>query len=166
MRLCTNRQGQPDEPQVTFRIVHLNTDATTTSGTIEQRVDVGLGPDRPFGRGELGHLVRLVPAARTVRVGRKTRSRNRKVDGRPPKIIDLLHKAEEWRRQLDAGEVASQAAIARREGITRARVTQILALLRLAPEVREQISAQPYGADGEQITERALRTRCYHLTSQ
>ena len=41
-----------------------------------------------------------------------------------------LKRAIEWQRQLDAGQVRSRAAIARREGLTRARVTQIMNLLR------------------------------------
>ena len=44
-----------------------------------------------------------------------------------------LARALEWQRQLDAGEVASRAEIARREGISRARVTQIMAMLRRLP---------------------------------
>lgn len=39
-------------------------------------------------------------------------------------------RAIEWQRQLDSGEVRSRADIARREGLTRARVTQIMNLLR------------------------------------
>jgi hypothetical protein len=41
-----------------------------------------------------------------------------------------LKRAVEWQRQLDRGEVRSRAAIARREGLTRARVTQIMNMLR------------------------------------
>jgi hypothetical protein len=37
-----------------------------------------------------------------------------------------LARALEWQRQLDAGEVGSRAEIARREGISRARVTQTM----------------------------------------
>jgi hypothetical protein len=37
-----------------------------------------------------------------------------------------LERAFEWQRQLDTGEVVSRAEIARREGISRARVTQIM----------------------------------------
>jgi len=55
------------------------------------------------------------------------------------RIVELLHKAIEWRRQLDTGEVRNQADIARREGVTRARVTQVLGLLRLAPEIQDQL---------------------------
>jgi hypothetical protein len=39
-------------------------------------------------------------------------------------------RAIEWQRQLDSGQVRSRADIARREGLTRARVTQIMNLLR------------------------------------
>jgi len=41
-----------------------------------------------------------------------------------------LKRAVEWQRQLDTGQVRSRAAIARREGLTRARVTQIMNMLR------------------------------------
>jgi hypothetical protein len=40
-----------------------------------------------------------------------------------------LKRAVEWQRQLDSGQVRSRAEIARREGLTRARVTQIMNLL-------------------------------------
>ena len=54
-----------------------------------------------------------------------------------------MAKAIEWRALLTAGEVATQAAIARHEGITRARVTKILGLLRLAPAIQHHILSMP-----------------------
>ncbi|MBU0596430.1 hypothetical protein KJ567_07090, partial [Candidatus Bipolaricaulota bacterium] len=54
-------------------------------------------------------------------------------------------------------EAESQAAIARREGITRARVAQIMALLRLAPEIQEHLLSLPKMTRRSVITERALR---------
>jgi len=63
----------------------------------------------------------------------------------------------EWQRQLDAGEADTRAEIARREGVTRARVTQVMALLRLAPEIQEHILAMPESVGRAAITERALR---------
>jgi hypothetical protein len=51
--------------------------------------------------------------------------------------------AIEWRRQLDAGEVQNKAEIAQQEGITRARVTLVMRLLRLAWEFQEQILTMP-----------------------
>lgn len=76
---------------------------------------------------------------------------------RPPRIAETLRKAIEWRRQLDAGEVPNQAAITRREGITRARVTQILMLLQLAPAIQERILRMPKTINPSRISERRLR---------
>ena len=53
--------------------------------------------------------------------------------------------------------VASQAEIALREGITRARVTQIMGMLRLAPEIREKILSLPDTLHRPPMTERMLR---------
>ena len=44
-------------------------------------------------------------------------------------VVMRLGQAEEWQRQLDTEEVKHRAAISRREGVSRARVTQILNLL-------------------------------------
>ena len=53
--------------------------------------------------------------------------------------------------------MVTQADIARQEGITRARVTQILGLLRLAPEIREKILTLPGTLHRPPLTERMLR---------
>ena len=61
------------------------------------------------------------------------RARKRLRPERPPREprgpAARLARALEWQRQIDAGEVASRAEIARREGISRARVTQIMSSL-------------------------------------
>ncbi len=49
--------------------------------------------------------------------------------------------AQEWRRQLDIGAAESRADLARQLGVSRAHVTQILRLLRLAPGAQEAVSA-------------------------
>jgi len=72
-------------------------------------------------------------------------------------VVELLRKAIAWRRELDAGAVANQAEIARREGITRARVTQIMMLLRLAPVIQERVLALPATVERPILTERMLR---------
>ncbi|MBP2675463.1 MAG: hypothetical protein H6Q84_2303, partial [Deltaproteobacteria bacterium] len=74
-----------------------------------------------------------------------------------PRVVELLRKAIEWKDLLDFGKVASQAEIARREGITRARVTQIMGLLRLAPEIQEQILYTLDVTHHPLVTERMLR---------
>ncbi len=72
-------------------------------------------------------------------------------------MAELLRKAQEWRRQLDTGEYTAQAEIARREGVTRARVSQIMALLRLSLEIQKRILSLPDVAGRPAVTERALR---------
>ncbi len=48
---------------------------------------------------------------------------------------------QEWQRALDDGECTSWAALARKLGVTRTRVTQVLGLLDLAPGVVHAIAA-------------------------
>ncbi|GFO81823.1 MAG: hypothetical protein A49_14500 [Methyloceanibacter sp.] len=88
---------------------------------------------------------------------RNTRRLHKPKPPGPPRVAESLRKAIEWRRQLDAGEVTNQAAIARREGVTRARVTQVLGLLRLPEETRAQILEMPQGSAHRGLSEHALR---------
>ena len=76
---------------------------------------------------------------------------------RTPRVVELLRKAREWQRQLDSGEVPNQAEIARRESVTRARVTQIMGLLPLAPEIQRHIPSMPHAIGRPAVTERTLR---------
>jgi len=103
-----------------------------------------------------------VPADRVVcavpKRRRKPRLRKPPKSPKSPPVVRTLLKAREWRRQLDAGEVKSQAAIARREGLTRARVTQIMALLRLAPDIQQSILNLGASPNKPTVTELALRS--------
>jgi DNA-binding transcriptional MocR family regulator len=74
-----------------------------------------------------------------------------------PRVVELLRKAIEWQTLLESGKIASQAEIARQEGLTRARVTQIMGMLRLAPEIQAQIQSLPDIAGRSSVTERMLR---------
>ena len=74
-----------------------------------------------------------------------------------PRVVELLRKAIEWRRQLETGEVRNQAEIARREGIARARVTQIMGMLRLGSEIQERILSMPNAVRRPPFSERVLR---------
>jgi hypothetical protein len=66
-----------------------------------------------------------------------------------------LHIAKKFQNQLETGSV-NKADLARMHGMSRARVTQIMNLLKLSPEIREEILNLP---DKEQrfFTERKLR---------
>lgn len=72
-------------------------------------------------------------------------------------MVELLRKAIEWRTLLKSGQAANQAEVAHREGLTRARVTQVMGLLRLAPEIQEHILSMPDTVRRSAVTERALR---------
>jgi len=56
-----------------------------------------------------------------------------------PRVIDQFKRAVEWQRMIDAGEVKNAAQISRDLGITRARVCQLLSLLRLESEIKRYI---------------------------
>lgn len=72
-------------------------------------------------------------------------------------MVKFLRKAIEWETLLDSGRIANQADIARREGITRGRVTQVIGMLRLAPEIQERILSLPDTLHRPSVTERELR---------
>ena len=74
-----------------------------------------------------------------------------------PPVVETLRKAIAWQQELDAGEVASQAEIARRESLTRARVTQVLMLLHLARDIQDRILNMPKSIKPSSISERGLR---------
>ena len=76
---------------------------------------------------------------------------------RQPRIIEALTRARAWRRLIDTGEVKNAAALARRYGMTRARVSQLLSLLHLAPEILAYIDGL-HGTEGSlHLTARRLR---------
>jgi len=138
------------ELEVVFRIIHVAlddgfppADGSQSPSYREQAVEIALGSNPTFRPNGVGTLTRRVSPDKVVNAVPPSRRKARpppppKTVG-PPPIVETLRKAIAWRRQLDAGEVPNQAAIARREGITRARVTQVKRLLRLASEIRWDI---------------------------
>ena len=160
MRQSTNRRGVA-EPQIWFRIVHVAEDGhhrAVDDAIREQTVEIALGPKGAFKNGNVGGVARRVAADRVVSALPEPRGTARQPkEPKTPRVVELLRKAMEWQGLIESGETRNQAEIARREGITRARVTQVMAMLRLAPEIREQILALPEMVGRPAITERALR---------
>jgi len=74
--------------------------------------------------------------------------------GNLPRITRLMALAIKLDAGLEAGRLKDLADIARLSGITRARATQIMNLLLLAPDIQESILFLPRTAP---LTERALR---------
>jgi hypothetical protein len=68
-----------------------------------------------------------------------------------------IYLAKEWQKTLDNGEYASHAALARHLKVSKARITQIMNLLKLSPEAIEIIDSLGDPISGPILTERKLR---------
>ena len=76
---------------------------------------------------------------------------------RPAKVARMLALAHHIQNAIDRGVVADRAAVARKLGFTRARITQLLDLLLLAPDIQARV-LELEAVDGvESMSERALR---------
>jgi ParB-like chromosome segregation protein Spo0J len=80
-----------------------------------------------------------------------------KVVNSPEKHI--IHKAIEWKRMLDEGIVKSLNEIAKRERLSRARVTQVMNLLKLPEEVKLLLARLGEPKEIRKYSERRLRNR-------
>lgn len=162
---CASMRTRPGrvEPDVCFRIVHVaqnGNNGAPAAAYREQTVEIalGLGPKDAFKNSNIGVLKRRVATARVVSAAPSLRGNPKPpMEPRTPRVVGFLRKAIEWQKHLESGRIASQAEIARHEGITRARVTQVMGMLRLAPQIREQILSMPDGVHHSPVTERMLR---------
>ncbi len=159
--LSSTNRPRPAGPEIWFRIIHsavLGQIDATPGICGEQEVAVAFGPIGIADDGRVGVLTRRFVANQVVRIIPLTRRNIMQPRGPEiPRVTKLLRMAIEWRRQLDAGDVQNKAEIARREGITRARVTQVMSLLRLAPGFQEQILTMSDTIRKSVVTERRLR---------
>ena len=69
-----------------------------------------------------------------------------------------IYLAKEYKEMIDSGEVKNQAELARKLGISRARVTQILNLLKLKPQIIQELEKLGDPLKSRIITERRFRT--------
>ena len=76
---------------------------------------------------------------------------------RPARVALTLAMAHKIRQGILAGEIQDQADAARRLGLTRARISQILDLTNLAPDLQEKILFLEVVDMREPLRERALR---------
>lgn len=84
-----------------------------------------------------------------------------KSPGSVPRISRLMALAIRMQELVDKGEVADYAELARLAHVSRARITQIMNLLLLAPDIQEQILFLPPTNGGRApIRERMLRPVC------
>ena len=83
------------------------------------------------------------------------RERERKSPNLRPhhtRVARMLALAQHVERLIEAGELSGYAEAARALGVTRARLTQVMNLLLLAPEIQKRVYS-----DELETTERALR---------
>ncbi|MBI5587043.1 MAG: hypothetical protein HY889_01600 [Deltaproteobacteria bacterium] len=118
-------------------------------------MEIALGPKVAFENGNIGIVKRRVALNGVVNA--LPRSVVKLKPPKTPRVTELLRKAMEWKELLDAGEVPTLVEIARREGLSRARITQIMSLLRLAPDIRNYILSMPRVTKRPVVTERLLR---------
>lgn len=75
---------------------------------------------------------------------------------RIPRVARMLALAHHWRGLIRSGVAKDQAALARLVGVTRARVTQVMDLLYLAPDIQEAILLHDHGLGLDDIRHRDL----------
>ena len=160
--MCRSTNHPRDaEPEVWFRILDVTQerrDDVPVAPYREQPVEIALGPKGAFGSANIAALSRRVAADLVVSVAPVRHGMPKPPRApRTPRVVELLRKAIAWQTLLESGEVTNQAAIAAREGITRARVTQVMGMLRVSPEIQQHILSMPDMARLPVITERALR---------
>lgn len=79
--------------------------------------------------------------------------------GRVPRVSRLMALAIHLNQLVQDGVVADQAELARLGHVSRARLTQIMNLLQLAPDIQEALLFMPATATGrDAITEKQLRS--------
>ena len=74
-----------------------------------------------------------------------------------PRVLETLATAKAWQAMIDTGEVKNAAQIAKDMGVTRARISQVMGLLRLAPEILDHIDDMDGNEGCLHLTERKLR---------
>ena len=78
--------------------------------------------------------------------------------GRIPRVSKLMALAIRFDQLLFDGKVADQSELARLAHVTQPRMTQIMNLLHLAPDIQEELlHLPPVGVGDDAVTERDLR---------
>jgi hypothetical protein len=76
---------------------------------------------------------------------------------RPAKVAQQLALAHHLQNAIDRGAVADRTTIALRLGVTKARITQLMDLTLLAPDLQDQVLTMEAVDGVEPMSERALR---------
>ena len=82
---------------------------------------------------------------------------------RPARIARLLAEAHHIQQAIQHNKYTNQAEAARRLGLTRSRVTQLLSLTFLAPDIQDDLLQLKAVNQKEPVTEREVRDLCRHV---
>lgn len=82
---------------------------------------------------------------------------------RPPIVARTLAIAHVMQRMIARGEVADQSDLASRLGFTRARISQMIDLTLLAPDIQEALLFAAEHGPRDRLTERELRRVVRHV---
>jgi len=95
----------------------------------------------------------------TPKPGNRSVSTDPSTVRRPANVAAFLALAHHVQHLIDTGKIADRAEVARRLHWTRARVSQVMDLLLLAPDIQEKVL---FLQAGSHVTERALRAVVGH----
>ena len=106
------------------------------------------------------HFARGSAGRREVRPGEEPAALDLP-EGSVPRVAKLMALAIRCEELVRRGEVTDYADLARLGHVTRARMTQIISLLNLAPDIQEELLFLPRTTQGrDPISERELRPIC------
>jgi hypothetical protein len=88
---------------------------------------------------------------------RVKRRRRQLAESRPARVARRLALAHRIAADIDAGRYKDSADVARRHGLTPARLIQLMNLLPLAPDIQEGVFALEFPVGRAPVTERTLR---------
>ncbi len=116
--------------------------AQSQDGPLQLEVAIPLRPRRP----SVSSNARTTPAAETPG------------PSRIPRVTRLMALAIKFQGMVDRLEVRDYADLARLGYVTRARITQIMNLLNLAPDIQEEILGLDASVEKAVLAERQLRS--------
>jgi ParB-like chromosome segregation protein Spo0J len=99
----------------------------------------------------------VIPISYTGFSGKKNIPKKKRIVKEGPRK-HVIHKAISWQKMLDDGEVESLSELAKKMGLTRARVTQIMNLLKLPAEMWEFLARLDDPKEIRRYSERRLRS--------
>ena len=100
----------------------------------------------------------ILPGGRAQSARTEILAPDQVIRGRPPRVTCLLALAHHFEELVRSNKMKDYADLARLGRVSRARISQILKLLTLAPSIQEYILLLPPRAGGDDsITERDLR---------